>query len=327
MPTQSGWFLFLFLSFTFAVFAYGLKLWVMAELADDGAFFLRYAENMMNGEFWVWNKGEEPLWGASAPLWPLILALASTVGFKAEAAVHASGIIVASAGLTITVYVLTKKSGLLASVLFILLILMGTNTLFSEIIFNNLFSNSANGLETPLTILLLSLGLYAITISKSQIFLGVIVGLLSIHKIDIAPAAFFALVAFSLAYKKIPYTAIAISFCIFIGWYLFAWFHFGSVLPNALITKMLHQSDLRSSTPPGWFFNAIITNGHRGYLWLAAITSFVFLNKKEWPIVIFLFGISATHLLVYSVKYPFEPYDWYLSAAIYASTVFFSFSV
>jgi len=33
------------------------------ELADDGAFFLRYAENMLKGEFWVWNLGEAPVWG------------------------------------------------------------------------------------------------------------------------------------------------------------------------------------------------------------------------------------------------------------------------
>lgn len=45
------------------------------ELPDDAAFFLRYAENMAQGQFWVWNLGEAPVWGASAPLFPLLFVL------------------------------------------------------------------------------------------------------------------------------------------------------------------------------------------------------------------------------------------------------------
>ena len=46
-----------------------------AELSDDGAFFLRYAQNTLNGHFWVWNVGEAPIWGASAPFYPFLLAI------------------------------------------------------------------------------------------------------------------------------------------------------------------------------------------------------------------------------------------------------------
>ncbi|HLX88067.1 MAG TPA: hypothetical protein VKR22_06385, partial [Acidimicrobiales bacterium] len=55
-------------------FVFAIRYRLGPELHDDGAFFLRYAINMAHGHFWVWNPGHSPVWGASAPLWPLLVA-------------------------------------------------------------------------------------------------------------------------------------------------------------------------------------------------------------------------------------------------------------
>src|SRR6185503_14369807 len=43
----------------------------------------RYAENIAAGHGWRWNIEEPPVWGASAPLWPLVVALGIKAGLSA----------------------------------------------------------------------------------------------------------------------------------------------------------------------------------------------------------------------------------------------------
>jgi hypothetical protein len=55
-------------------------------LEDDAAFFLRYAENIAAGHGWRWNVEEPPVWGASAPLWPVPVALGIRLGLAPQTA-------------------------------------------------------------------------------------------------------------------------------------------------------------------------------------------------------------------------------------------------
>src|SRR5262245_53806698 len=74
-----------YLAFAFLL---GLQVFCMVRqhppyFEDDAAFFLRYAENLAGGHGWRWNVEEPPVWGASAPLWPVPIALGVKLGLSA----------------------------------------------------------------------------------------------------------------------------------------------------------------------------------------------------------------------------------------------------
>src|SRR4029079_3705419 len=117
------------------------------ELLDDGAFFLRYAENALRGELWVWNPGEPPVWGASAPLWPLLLALPMALGMSGPAAAAWVGASLMLIAIAIVALALRSASGTMAAAAFVLLAALDSQLMY--------FATA--GLETPLTVLLLAL--------------------------------------------------------------------------------------------------------------------------------------------------------------------------
>ncbi|HNE17226.1 MAG TPA: hypothetical protein PLL39_14405, partial [Rhodocyclaceae bacterium] len=141
----------------FFVLCAGVYLFLMnahkaAELADDGAFFLRYAVNMLHGHFWVWNIGEAPVWGASAPLFPVFLTLPLMFGFDPVTTVMNAGIVAGAAGLSVIAWLLAKRISLVAGLGF--LAFSATSSQITYWV--------GSGLETPLTIILLAFALFSI---------------------------------------------------------------------------------------------------------------------------------------------------------------------
>src|SRR5579859_980636 len=116
------------------------------ELADDGAFFLRYAQNMANGAFWVWNIGDPPIWGASAPFYPLLVALPISIGVSPVVSIVCVGLILAAVSLATITVLLTERFGIVTGFAFIVFAALDSNL--------NYFGTA--GLETPLTIGLLT---------------------------------------------------------------------------------------------------------------------------------------------------------------------------
>lgn len=308
---------FIFLTVVFFVFSYAVSQWNMDEIADDGAFLLRYAENMLGGEFWVWNKGESPVWGASAPLYPLVVAFTLLLGFTGKAALHVTGAVLGAFAITLVCYTLVRRYNLISACVFLLVLLAEATILY----------NSANGLETPLTILFIALCFYCVMFVKNEWVVGLILGLTAIHKIDIAPVAFFALLGFAVAKKQVPFKAIMVSFIVCFAWYSFAWIYFGLPIPNTLVTKFLYQSDIPVTTPWYWIVKAIFMNKFREIWWLFMVAVLVLVKPRDRPILIFLIGIIVTHVVVYSLKYPFEYYSWYLAPSIFTSDILLACSV
>src|ERR1700752_1805598 len=79
-PRILSWLAF---GFLFALFAQRLAYQRDPYVVDDAAFFYRYAENIAAGHGWRWNIEEPPVWGASAPLWPPVVALGIKAGLSA----------------------------------------------------------------------------------------------------------------------------------------------------------------------------------------------------------------------------------------------------
>lgn len=281
------------------------------ELADDGAFFLRYAQNMLGGEFWVWNRGEPPVWGASAPLYPLLLAAAMKIGLSSQASIIAVGFALCCVSLTAVSFVLAQRFGALAGVSFLVLAALDTNLMY--------FAGS--GLESPLTVALLSFGLWALMCGRKNWQVGLAAGLLMVNKLDLLPAGALLLLAFSYQEKRIPRLALVIATGLAFGWYAFAWWHFGAPVPNSFLTKSLHQEDLPKIITRSWFSVFVLWAGiHK---WLTAFAAFAAIRRARplLPEFIFLAGLLLAHLAAYTIKYPFEPYSWYGIPAIFALLV------
>lgn len=303
---------------TLALFCAGLLVLLLSmqarlgvELADDGAFFLRYAQNMLRGEFWVWNAGEPPVWGASAPLYPLLLAAIMKLGISPEASIVAVGFALCSVSLTAVSMTLAQRFGTLAGLAFLALAAFDTGLMY--------FAGS--GLESPLTVALLSFALWALLRGRKDWQVGLAAGLLMVNKLDLVPAGALLLLAFWHQEKRMPKIAIAVAAGIAIGWYVFAWWYFGAPVPNSFLTKSLHQEDQPKIITWTWFGELVFWLGiHK---WLTAFAVFAALRRARLlaPELIFLGGLMLVHLAAYTIKYPFEPYNWYGMPALFALLV------
>jgi hypothetical protein len=282
-----------------------------AELADDAAFFVRYAENMLKGEFWVWNIGEAPVWGASAPLYPLIIALPMALGVPPEAAIIGVGLTLASVSLAAVTLMLGHRFGFITGLAFLAFAALDTGMMY--------FFGA--GLETPLTIALLAFALWTLLYRPRAWVIGLAAGLLMVNKLDLVPVGGLLLLAHWVQDKKFPKVALMVAAAIALAWYSFAWWHFGAPVPNSFLTKSLYQNDHPKSIDWTWFGGFLFWVGiHK---WLTGLSVIALWRNVRGllPFVILLGGMLLIHLIAYTIKYPFEPYNWYAMPALFALLV------
>jgi len=303
-----------FFILAFIVFAVAMGMRLGPELADDGAFFLRYAENMTKGQFWVWNTGEAPVWGASAPLYPLLIALPIKLGVPSIIAMIGTSIIVGSLALALTGLMLAIRFGSWAGFSFIVLASLDSGMMY----FNG------SGLETPLTIALLAFALGALLFDLKPIWVGLAAGLLMVQKLDLGPVGAMLLAAYTIKERRISISAIATAAAVAVSWYGFAWWHFGAPVPNSFLTKAIYQQDHPKSIDWRWFGQFVLIGGIHKWLLLIIVACTPFLNRKQIAVTILLAGLILIHLAAYTVKYPFEPYNWYCMPSVFALLVFAS---
>jgi hypothetical protein len=290
------------------IFSLSMYLRMGEELIDDGAFFLRYAENMQNWKFWVWNAGELPVWGASAPLWPLLIAVPMAIGISPEASLIGIGMLISSISLAaITLYIADKFS-FLSSILFVILVCLDSNLAWFSI----------GGLESPLSIALIAFSIFALTKDDGGRSVGIAAGLLMVNKLDLLPIGLLLLFAYWVNHQKFPKKAFFIACSIAFLWYLFAWIWFGAPLPNSFLTKTLHQSGQIKIIDWTWFGTLVFWSGAHKFAILLSFFGAYGSFKKNKGLIIFLFGIVIIHFTAYTIKYPFEPYNWYAVPSIFS---------
>lgn len=299
--------------FIFSFIAYLLAMYwrIGLEVADDGAFFLRYAQNMLAGQFWVWNLGEAPVWGASAPFYPVLLAIAMFFGLSPEHSIIVVGSLLTALSFSFLVVLFARQLSLAAGLAFLVFTAMDTGTMYF----------SVGGLESPLTLLLLSLAAWSLFRSRSLSLIGAVAGLLMANKLDLAPIGGLLLLALWARNRAFPIRAFFVAGIIALAWYGFAWLYFGAPVPNSFLTKSLHQEDLPKIIDWTWFGTFVYWGGAHKWLTLLAIFGSSINFKKNLHILIFLIGTLATHTIAYTVKYPFEPYNWYCMPSVFCLIV------
>lgn len=286
-------------------------------LPDDASFFMRYAQNMAHGYFWVWNQGEAPVWGASAPLFPLFLAVPIALGAPLIGTAVWVSIALSTLGLTATAILLQRRFGWIAGIAFVTLASLDTGLMF--------FAGSA--LETPLTILLLAFGLYVLLEQKGDVVAGLAIGVLAVNKLDLVPVAGFLFIAYSLTVRRFATKAFVVAAIVTAIWYGFAWAYFGLPVPNSFVTKAMLQNDLVRIIDWRWFYTSVfVKNGHWMFDIMALLGAW-HCFKRNRPLLLVTIGLLATHTAAYTIKYPFEPYDWYLMPSIFTLIMLASIGV
>lgn len=300
-----------------AIFAYAIVRRLGVELPDDAAFFLRYAENAAQGHFWVWNIGESPVWGASAPLFPLLLILPIKLGAPPVATIIWTSVGLSSVALAATAMLISRRFGYLAACSFVVLAALDTPTMF--------FAGS--GLETPLTFALLAFALFVLIEMRGEWAAGFAMGLLAVHKMDLIPVSAALLVAYVILTRRIPVRAILIAAVLSVAWYGFAWVYFGAPVPNSFLTKALHQNDFVNIIDWRWFGSTVYYRFDHWILSALALVGLVQARKGLAPLLTFMLGLLVVHLAAYTVKHPFEPYDWYCMPSLYVLLILASVGV
>ena len=300
---KSAWLVFILACFSYI---FVLQFFSFKEIADDAAFFMRYAENMLLGEFWVWNKGDGPIWGASAPLYPLLLAIPLFLGAESpEFVVFGTGIFLSCLSFSAMAGFLSYRFGTWVGIFFTLLIVSDPNLMYFSYI----------GLESPLTYMLLSVAVWSLLENKSVYIIGLIAGLLAIHKLDMIPVSILLLIAYAYQNKTLTLKSFIIAVVIALSWYTFAYYYFGFPAPNSFLTKILYQNDLPKIINWTWFGSLMFLKGNHLFLTILAIFSLK--NNSFRPVFVLIGGMIVTHFIAYSIKYPFEPYNWYAVPSIY----------
>ena len=295
---------------------YALILRLGPEVADDAGFFLRYAENMLAGKFWYWNLGESPVWGASAPIYPVLLVPFLKMGLSGYASVVAVGVLLMSISGVLITRILISKFGVVAGVSFYIFLISDYR----------IFYWAGAGLETPLTILLISIAVWSI-LERREGALPVLIGaLLMINKIDNLPfAVLFYLSLLCLDGRK-AINNILLSIFFGLTFYIFAWLYFGLPVPNSFLTKAFHQNHMNTLNWL-WFTREVTYGQLRKTLVALSIiysaTAIYSIYKNKFKVTelfvapLFIVSCLTVHWLAYTVKYPFEPYVWYTLPTVY----------
>jgi hypothetical protein len=93
--------------------------------------------------------------------------------------------------------------------------------------------------------------------------------------------------------------------------------YFGATVPNSFLTKSLHQDNLPKIIDWTWFGNFVYWGGAHKWLTALAIPGLLINTRKNLPLLIFLTGTLAAHTIAYTIKYPFEPYNWYCMPSVF----------
>lgn len=267
---------------------------------DDTGFFFRYAEHIAAGAGYRWNLNEPPIWGASAPIWPALLAACMRCAITPETAAVGLGAALTLIATGLLADCLTRTVHALAGVAFA--VFAACNYRYS--------AWAIQGMETPLTYLLVALGLCAIAYRWSWIAVGVLAAISVIHKLDLGPlAAVLVAVTFLRTGWGHGLRASLLAGAITGIAAIAAWMHFGSVVPNSLLAKM--EYTCRVSTD--WFWIQGMYSGSRIVLLVLALLSLTWLARHPALVGAAVCFVLAV-LTAFTLKAPAEGYEWYLSS-------------
>ncbi len=303
-----------------------MALWALSRyhqefLLDDGAFYLRYAEHIASGVGYRWNPGEQAPIGASVPLWPLFEAgvmLFGASGNIASQVLAFLGLFVSSVLLTTTFRHIAGWPGaitigaLLASTAFVL-------------------GSSMGGMETPLTIMMLSVTFaklaagFDVDSNFDHCVLAMLAAGLCIIKLDLAPWAVGALIAVRFdPRRRQAWLSVVLLIAMPLAFFAFMKISTGSALPISFLRKLQDSAGIVSNVktlPRAWFGSFVfLLFGRGGVTALALLAASGWLRARPRLLVFLTVGILG-QFVAYTIFPPTEPFIWYLAPSLFAMDI------
>ena len=296
------------------VFALGV--WIGFRLytgivIEDAWITYRYAKNLALGNGFVYNIGERVL-GTTSPLFTIMLALLAKI-FGVNSLPTLSNMLMIPAGLGtgVLTYFTLRKLNLShwLPVFFLAVFFLHFNTLWTIV----------GGLETPLVMLLMAAS-FSSLVTKRLLWAAAWAALLVLTRIDgviWATGIYFLIV---LEDRRAIWKALLIGLIIVGPWVAFAFWYFGSPIPNTVIAKAaIGQSDDFSSgytmlSYLGWVLLNLSRVSPFG-----RVAGFLFFFLGGWAawrhyrsrflvfLFLFPFAFSLAYYLGHAPKFP-----WYL---------------
>lgn len=210
-------------------------------LFDDAYITLRYAANLASGQGFVFNVGEH-VWGTTAPLFTFLLTIAAKlfgVGSLESAAVTLG--ILPSLGVLVFTALLLHRARV--EPLLVWPYLSALALLPSFVI------NSISGMETPVVMLLMA-ATFFVYMRGRLVLLAFLAGLLFLTRMDtgIWLAVLGAHLLFERRLLSFKHTCLClvIFFATILPWFTFAYFYFGSIIPQSLAGKAVSHGSFQS---------------------------------------------------------------------------------
>lgn len=280
---------------------------------DDGAFFLRYAKHLGTGVGYVWNPGAVDAIGASAPMWPLLLAVPIAVGMEPYPGGQLVSAVVAVVAFLLLLAGCRRLWGTMGMLPTALAVSSSTATL----------TCTMGVMETPLTFLLLASAVWLLAPGAARPrATAVCAALLVVHKVDLLPWAIGLMLASghwrpSQAHRHGLLLAAAT-----IGTYLaLMWWHTGHLFPVSILRKLQNSMGEMPTMPREWFLQAGLVANRRWLLLLPALLGAVALFRRRSGIGVLLACGCGGQALAYSLFPPTEPFLWYLAPIEFAIAV------
>jgi hypothetical protein len=290
-------------------------IWEQQRLNDDSFITLTYAKNLVNGHGFVYNHPPATL-GTTTPLFTLLTAALSLILPNVD--VIKSAIIISTAswiGTGIILYLAAVHLGfrpLAGAVLaFVPLTIVNSTWLWFV------------GMEIWLFEFLLVLSFY-FALTNRPLLAGLSVGLLFLTRGEGALVGGILITYFLISQKKLPKTLIIASVAVVGVWVIYAWFTFGTILPNTLSAKIAHREHLASfgreygflqamtDILPAWFKEFNLISNIFSNIFLISFTlgliGIVFDKQlRKWS---FFLVWGAIYFIGYAIINP-STYHWY----------------
>lgn len=195
---------------------------------EDALITYRHAENLALGRGFGFNPGE-PVLGTTTPLLTLMLAAVAKLAGAGSIPLASNALMIAAAlGSALLLGGMLLRSGLSPAfaVLAVLFVNLNPDMLWSTV----------GGLETPLVIFLMALGLDG-ALRERWNRAAAAAALLVLARVDGAVWAAILLVAAAFRLRWRALRPLAIGVAVLAPWLVFAWRYFGSVVPHTVVAK------------------------------------------------------------------------------------------
>jgi len=286
--------------------------------ADDALIIFRYAENLAAGHGFVYNEGERVL-GTTTPLFTLLLAV--LLKFKISCFVSA--------------FILNNLADFATSWVLLMMFRSEERPLswLPAVLF--LFSPESlqwplSGMETEAYIAFIFLTFYfASAESWSLAFLFAAMTVLT--RIDGIAVLGVLVVVYLLRYGKLPALPLVIFTMTVLPWVLFAWFYFGSPIPNSAAAKWALSGGNILSAPANILLRGFLhlhTFGIPVLILALAGTRFIWQERKAWlPLALWTWGYALSYTIAAGPMHPwyYAPfYVGYLALAFHGILFLFA---